>query len=113
MPLTNNTINQDSSCDRLTQFAEEYRRRLVIENGYNDTTGNRYNAQHPNATQAVGGRDPQNVRGRGTGVFLDTTNGGTSVDINGLPEYPNSGRNGINFLNRYTAQTPYSCRLPQ
>jgi hypothetical protein len=108
-----NFLTQPSSCDELTRYAEEYRRRLIIENGYNNTPGNVYGVNHPNATLAVGANDPNNLRGRGTGVYLDTSNGGTSVDINGLPDYPNTGRIGTLFLNRFTPTNPYSCRLPQ
>lgn len=105
--------NYQTACSRLDEIAQERRRALTITNVYSNTTGNIYGVTHPNATQAVGDRDPDNIRGKGTGQFLDTNNGGSSLDINGTPDFPNSGRVGTLFLNYYNRTRPYECRLDQ
>ena len=65
---------------------------------------------HPNAKANVNGTDdPQNIKGKGTGVFLDSSGGGGFYDIYGDPSIPNTGRNAVNFLNKYTADKPYNC----
>lgn len=77
---------------------------LIPLNSYNSVSPtNRYSGTHPNALS-----DGDN-KGKGTGVFLDTYNGGADFDINGNPAAAGSGRiqniaiNEYNSLNGYTA----------
>ena len=73
-------------------------------NTYNDDTGgNEYSATH---TRALSDASTP-VAGKGTGVFLDTYNGGGSLDVNGSPSAAGSGRlqnvatNEFNSINTY------------
>ena len=69
-----------------------------------------YTATHPNATQAQGGVDDRlNSKGKGTGEYLDTRNGGGSVDINGRPELGIGARQDAFTKNIYTRDNPYDC----
>jgi hypothetical protein len=62
---------------------------LVPLNTYNAADdANNYGATHTNALSD--NLSPN--KGRGTGIFLDTYNGGTQTDINGNPTYAGSGR---------------------
>lgn len=97
------------SCELLTKIADEARAKLMASNIYNAETDKQYSATHPNATQALGGSDdPANTKGRGTGIYLDSTGGGTNVDINGRPDVLNSGRKAI-YSNLYNPDKPYDC----
>lgn len=100
----------EKTCSRLEDIANNTRQALLAKNIYQDLNGLKYNKQHPNATQAVGGVDDlNNAKGKGTGVIFDTDNGGSFVDINGLPEVINSGRNSIYVVNQYTPDKKYDC----
>lgn len=99
-------MSQETSSQKLTRIAREARERLFGINSYNPISGNEYNGSHPNATQESGQGDPLNIRGKGTGQYLDTTGGGGEYDINGLPQVYNSGRKGI-YSNVYSPQHQY------
>lgn len=110
MAIQDNNNDLGRSCDRLGQIAAESRERLLTENIYQDKSGKRYNTTHPNATQAQGGIDDRgNHKGKGTGEYMDTTKGGSSIDINGIPELGGGGRQDALRKNIYTKDKPYDC----
>lgn len=105
-----NLNNTPRSCNRLQDIAEEARHRLITQNLYQDEVGKRYEAGHPNATQQGGGVDDRlNTKGKGTGEFMDTTNGGGYYDINGRPDVGGSGRKNLLENNKYSKDKPYDC----
>lgn len=99
-----------STCSRLEEIAKATREDLLIKNIYQDQSGLKYDQTHRNATQAMGGvDDPNNFKGKGTGGSFDTSNGGSIVDINGLPSVIGSGRNAIFSVNQYNPDNKYDC----
>lgn len=75
--------------NKLEQAAIAARNATLPINTYNDSAaGNEYNATH---TRALSDQTTP-VAGKGTGTFLDTYNGGGSMDINGNPAAAGSGR---------------------
>ena len=73
-------------------------------NTYNNADdSNNYSATHSRALSD----NATPVNGKGTGIFLDTSNGGGSQDINGAPDAAGSGRlqnvavNAFNEANQY------------
>jgi hypothetical protein len=73
----------------LEQAAIAARNTLIAINGYDNVdSANNYTATH---TKALSDQQTP-VQGKGTGVFLDTYNGGGSFDINGAPNAVGSGR---------------------
>jgi hypothetical protein len=90
--------------NKLEQAAIAARNATLPINTYNDdSAGNEYSATH---TRALSDENTP-VAGKGTGVFLDTYNGGGSLDVNGSPQAAGSGRiqnvatNQFNNLNTY------------
>ena len=59
----------------LKATADFERTKLTVLNDYKDTNADQYGASHPRATS-----DGDDF-GKGTGVFLDTVNGGSQLDI--------------------------------
>jgi hypothetical protein len=59
--------------NELSQIAEQQRQRLIPKNDYK--TSNQYSATNKDAIS-----DGDEL-GKGTGSFLDTTNGGSSIDV--------------------------------
>ena len=99
-----------ASCTKLEEIANQARQQLVQQNIYIDQSGLKYDMTHPNATQAQGGiDDPLNYKGKGTGGNFDTNNGGSIVDINGVPSLVGSGRNAIYTVNEYNPSNKYEC----
>jgi hypothetical protein len=75
--------------NKLEQAAIATRDALLAINGYdNASDSNNYSATH---TKALSDQSTP-IKGKGTGVFLDTYNGGGDLDINGNPTYGGSGR---------------------
>lgn len=110
MAIQDNNNSLGRSCNRLEEIANQTRQNLITQNIYQDNAGNRYKATHPNATQALGGVDDRNNnKGKGTGEYLDTRNGGSSVDINGRPELGIGARQDAFTKNLYTRDNPYDC----
>jgi hypothetical protein len=72
MPVTE-PLNFSQPDNELSQIASQQRGKLFPKNDYKDT--NKYSATNPDAI-ADG-----DEAGKGTGVFLDTVNGGSSVDV--------------------------------
>lgn len=110
MAILDNNNRLKSSCDRLSEIADKARENLITQNVYQNLPGKSYNSRHPNATQEQGGVDDRNnIKGKGTGQYLDTTNGGSSVDVNGKPELGIGGRADAQTKNLYTSDNPYDC----
>ena len=59
--------------NELSQIAEQQRKRLIPKNDYK--TSNEYSATNKDAIS------DGDEFGKGTGAFLDTVNGGSSIDI--------------------------------
>jgi hypothetical protein len=90
--------------NQLEQAAIAARNALLPTNTYNnDSQANEYSSTH---TRALSDQQTP-VAGKGTGVFLDTYNGGGSLDVNGNPNAAGSGRiqnvgfNQYNQINEY------------
>jgi hypothetical protein len=77
------------SSNKLEQAAIAARTTLIAINNYDNVAdANNYTATHTKALS-----DTQTpVKGKGTGVYLDTYNGGGSIDVYGNPTYGGSGR---------------------
>ena len=88
---------------KLEEIAIEIRDRLKARNIYNDIDANNYSATHTRALSDS--KTP--VTGKGTGVFLDTFNGGGDLDINGAPNSAGSGRKQNLLKNEFNPQRPY------
>jgi hypothetical protein len=75
--------------NKLEQAAIATRNTLIAINGFNnEDDANNYSSTH---TKALSDQLTP-VKGKGTGIFLDTYNGGGDFDINGNPTYGGSGR---------------------
>jgi hypothetical protein len=75
--------------NRLEQAAIATRNTLIAINNYDNVAdANNYTATH---TRALSDQQTP-VNGKGTGVFLDTYNGGGSLDVYGNPAAAGSGR---------------------
>jgi len=70
---TTERLDFSQPMNELGTIGEEQRKRLIPKNDYKPT--NSYSATNPDA---LGDGDEY---GKGTGVFLDTANGGSSVDV--------------------------------
>lgn len=79
--------------NKLTAIADIERKKNLVKNDYNQQ-GNLYSSTNPDA---MGDGD---TLGRGTGIFLDTANGGTSVDI--------AERKSEIKINKYQPNKPYT-----
>lgn len=72
MPISER-LNFDQPLNELGQVGEQQRQKLIPKNDYKPV--NQYSATNKDALS-----DGDEL-GKGTGVFLDTVNGGSSVDI--------------------------------
>jgi hypothetical protein len=78
-----------NAAQKLTQFANDARKNNIVKNVYNgEADANEYSATH---TRALKDQETP-VQGKGTGIYLDTYNGGGELDILGSPNYGGSGR---------------------
>lgn len=85
--------------NKLEQAAINTRGQLIPINTYDNTApANKYGPTH---TRALSDQQTP-VEGKGTGIFLDTINGGGSLDINGNPSIVGSGRLSAIALNEGT-----------
>lgn len=98
-----------ANCSRLEEIANTTRPQMLAKNNYTDS--NSYGPSHPDATQQTIPSDPDNKKGRGTGIKYDTQNGGNFYDINGRSEFYGSGRQGIFMVNKYNPNNIYSCNI--
>jgi hypothetical protein len=90
--------------NKLEQAAIAARNTLIPRNTYNDADdANNYGATH---TRAISDQLTP-VAGKGTGVFMDTYNGGGDYDINGNPNYAGSGRVKNVATNQYNDDKRY------
>ena len=85
-------LNFEQPSNYLTAIADLQRKSLIVKNDYK--TVNPYSSVNPDAIS-----DGDEL-GKGTGVFLDTVNGGSSVDIV-------ERKNEIK-VNEYQPNKPYS-----
>jgi hypothetical protein len=91
-----------ANISKLDEIASAEREKLKLLNIYKDTDDStKYSDKHPNALS------DGDEKGRGTGKFLDTENGGTIIDNEGLPNVSKSGRKGNLSLNIYNKDNPY------
>jgi hypothetical protein len=75
--------------NKLEQAAIATRESLIAKNTYNSVDdANNYTSKHTRALSD----ELTPVAGKGTGIFLDTYNGGGDLDINGNPNAAGSGR---------------------
>jgi len=75
--------------NKLEAAANAARDALIPKNTYNNADdANNYNSTHSRALSD----QKTKVAGKGTGIFLDTYNGGGDLDINGSPNHAGSGR---------------------
>ena len=90
--------------NKLEEAAIAARNATLPINTYNDdSTGNEYSSTH---TRALSDENTP-VAGKGTGVFLDTNNGGGSMDVNGNPAAAGSGRLQNVATNEFNAIDTY------
>ena len=88
----------------LQDYAIEARDILESKNIYTDIEGMQYNSQH---TRALSDTETP-IQGKGTGVYLDVTNGGGSLDIYGNTTIVGSGRIKNLAINEYGNDNPYT-----
>jgi hypothetical protein len=92
------------SSNKLEQAAIAARASQLGANTYNSADdANKYTATH---TRALSDQQTP-VYGKGTGVFLDTYNGGGSMDVNGNPNSAGSGRIQNKAFNQYNENNTY------
>lgn len=86
---------------KLEIIAREARERTITNNVYQTT--NQYSETH---TRAISDElTPEN--GKGTGRYLDTTDGGSRTDKKGVVGKANTGREGNLVLNQYNKTNEY------
>lgn len=78
--------------NKMSLYADVERKKLLPKNDYKET--NRYSSVNPD------GISDGDVYGKGTGIFLDSTNGGSSTDV--------AERISEIKINKYKQQTPYT-----
>jgi hypothetical protein len=90
---------------KLEQVGIQKRNELIAGNTFNYVSPtNQYSVNHTRALSD----DITPVQGKGTGIPLDSTNGGGSYDIHGHPEYPGSGRIHSVSVNEYNSVAAYT-----
>ena len=88
--------------NKLEEAAIQQRSTLIPLNGYNSSdVSQNYTAGHSNALS------DGDLKGKGTGVHLDTTNGGGDFDINGNPSIVGSGRIQNQVINQFDQDNGY------
>lgn len=101
------TTKRQQKVSSLLLYTEQFYRNIIEEKAIYSLE-NQYTNEHPNATTMAGASDdPKNIKGKGTGKFLDTENGGGFIDVNGDPTVPNSGYRGQIGLNTWTPDKQY------
>ena len=76
---------------KLEKLGDEFRKDNLIKNTYKEDK--EYGVKHENA------KSDGDSKGKGSGDYLDTTNGGSSVDINGNGVDAKTGRNALLGIN--------------
>ena len=88
--------------NKLEEAAIKQRAALIPQNTYNGSdVSQEYTASHNN-TKSDG-----DLKGKGTGIHLDTYNGGGDFDINGNPSIVGSGRIQNLVINKFNAENSY------
>ena len=89
---------------KLEEIGNEQRKTLQLKNTFSGVNeDHQYSGNHSRALSDE--ETPEH--GKGTGKYLDTLNGGSSVDENGDPNLLGSGRNGNLRFNTYNSKNPY------
>lgn len=91
MPVSER-LNYNQPNNEMSVIADEQRKRLFPKNDYKET--NKYSSVNKDAIS------DGDEFGKGTGVFLDTSNGGSSTDT--------LERNNQNKINEYQKEKPYT-----
>lgn len=89
---------------KLDLIGEEARNNHIIKNTFN---GNSEDKQYSRTHSMALSDEETPVHGKGTGIELDTENGGGSVDINGDPGISGTGRKGNIRFNQYNKTNQY------
>lgn len=90
---------------RLEQIAIAQRNTLIPFNTYNNANnGNNYSAGHTRAKSD----ETTPVQGKGTGIYMDSQNGGGSIDVYGNGIATGSGRIGNLLFNQFNQNNGYS-----
>lgn len=92
-----------SEQSKLERIAIEQRENLLPRNYYNSNDGNLYSPTH---TRAISD-DETPAQGKGTGIYMDFDNGGSSVDKYGIAEEGKSGRTSNIAINDYNVDNGY------
>ncbi len=88
--------------NKLEEAALLQRAALIPLNGYNSSdVSQNYTVGHGNAVS------DGDLKGKGTGIHLDTYNGGGDFDINGNPNIVGSGRLQNLVINQYNDANGY------
>lgn len=88
--------------NKLEEAAIQQRAALIPQNIYNSSDASQnYNVGHTNAIS------DGDLKGKGTGIHLDTYNGGGDFDINGNPNIVGSGRIQNLVINQYNDDNGY------
>jgi len=77
---------------KLEELGDKYRVDNIRRNEYQPSDGKGYGANHPNA---LGDGDDKGKGMGGNSDQINTTEGGSDVDINGNPSEPGTGRNAL------------------
>lgn len=93
-----------STQSKLELIAIAQRNVIIPFNTYNLEPTQNYQSTH---TRALSDNATPNY-GKGTGVYLDTTNGGSSIDVNGIAAAAGSGRLGNVAFNEYNQNNGYT-----
>jgi len=88
----------------LERIGINVRNGLISRNTFNKSDGHKYGPTH---TRALSDNETP-IQGKGTGIFLDTYNGGGDLDINGNPEVVGSGRIKNKSMNEYNENATYT-----
>ena len=90
--------------NKLEEAAIAARNKNLAPNTFKgDSDANNYGATHTRALADAA----TPIHGKGTGVFLDTYNGGGDLDINGNPAMAGSGRLKNKAFNQFNENKPY------
>jgi len=91
-----------ATSNKLEESAILQRAALIPQNTYNSSDASqKYGVGHNNALS-----DGDN-KGKGTGIHLDTYNGGGDFDINGNPNIVGSGRIQNLVINKFNGENGY------
>lgn len=89
---------------KLELIAIAQRNTIIPMNTYNVDPTQNYKSTHSRAMSD----NATPVNGKGTGIYMDTMNGGSSVDINGIAAAAGSGRLGNQAFNQYSQGNGYT-----